>query len=327
VFVAGIRTIDRVRGSGWLDCPNCHEHASQDVVDQMRFVALLGYRFTPVGRTRLLVCRRCGYRRPAAAEMPHLSTGGRRIGRAWLVPIGLLPLIVILGGALFVANRHGPSIEDVLSFTRDTTQPVAPMTLRRPLSWNALPQTDSPPPSYTVSDPTQRMVITLRRITDSDTLEQLLANHYTDDNGINDSGVPSSPPNPTVVKIAGTSGLMVKFSYTSTGEPAQTAFYAFFHDGIGYTLSYVARGQAQFDTLDQVADTVNASLSFTGTETPAPCPSPTPSPSPSASPSPGATPAPTFPAFETSPQPCTGGAATASPSGSAPASPSGTPRP
>jgi hypothetical protein len=325
VFVAGMRTLDRVRGGGWLDCPNCHEHASQDVVDEMRFLALFGYRFTPVRRTRLLVCRRCGYRRPAAPEMPNLNTGGRRLQRAWLVPIGLLPFVVILAVTLFVATRHPPSIEDVLTFTHDTAQPVAPMSLRRPLSWNASPQTDSPPPSYTVSDPTQRMVITLRRITDSDSLALLLANHYMDDNGINDSGVPASAPNPTTVKIAGATGLMVKFSYTSTGEPAQTALYAFFHDGIGYTLSYVARGQAQFDTLDEVADTVNASLGFTGTETPAPCPSPTPSPTPSPSPSVGATPAPTFPAFATSPQPCAGGTATASPSASA--SPSGTPHP
>ena len=325
MFVAGIRTIDRVRGGGWLDCPNCHEHASQDVVDEMRFLALLGYRFTPVGRKRVLVCRRCGYRRPAEPEMPDLNTGGRRIQRAWLVPIGLLPFVAAAAATLVVVTRHPPRIEDVLSFTRDTAQPVAPMSLRRPLAWNASPQTDSPPPSYTVSDPTQRMVITLRRITDSESLAQLLANHYMDDNGINDSGVPATAPEATTVKIAGASGLMIKFMYTSTGEPAQTTFYAFFHDGIGYTLSYVAHGQAQFDTLSAVADTVNASLSFTGTETPAPCPSatPSPSPSPSTSPAVGVTPSPTFPAFATSPQPCTGGEATA---GASP-SPSGTPTP
>ena len=341
MFVAGIRSIDRVRGGGWLDCPNCHEHASQDVVDEMRFLALLGYRFTPFARRRVLVCRRCGFRRPAEAEMPVLNTGGRRLQRAWLVPVGLLPFAVLAAGTLFVVNRHPPSIEDVLSFTRDTAEPVAPVSLRRPLSWNASPQTDSPPPSYTVSDPTQRMVITLRRITDSDSLAQLLANHYMDDNGINDSGVPTSTPATTTVKIAGTTGLTLHFTYTSTGEPAQTALYAFFHDGIGYTLSYVARGQAQFDTLRAVSDTMNASLSFTGTETPAPCPSPSPSPSaspspstgaspspgakPSSSPSPslavGVTPSPTFPAFATSPQPCAGGQATAIPS------PSGTPKP
>src|SRR5579864_9087160 len=140
-----------------------------------------------------------------------------------------------------------------------------------------------------------------------------------DDNGINDSGVPTTAPATTTVKIAGTTGLTLHFTYTSTGEPAQTVLYGFFHDGIGYTLSYIARGQAQFDTLDKVSDTMNASLSFTGTETPAPCPTPSPSPSPSASPSPstgaspspgassspspspslavGVTPSPTFPAF------------------------------
>jgi hypothetical protein len=325
VFVAGIRRIDRVRGGGWLDCPNCHEHASQDVVDEMRFLALLGYRFTPTGRKRLLVCRRCGYRRPAEPEMPNLETGGRRVQRAWLVPIGLLPFILAAAATLFVVTRHPPSIEDVLSFTRDTAEPVAPMSLRRPLAWNASPQTDTPPPSYVVSDPTQRMIVTLRRITDSDSLSQLIATHYTDDSGINDTGVPATPPAATTVKIADATGLTIKFTYSSTGEPAQTVLYAFFHDGIGYTLSYVAHGQAQFVTLDQVADTLNASLSFTGTETPAPCPSatPSPSPSPSTSPAVGVTPAQTFPAFATSPQPCTGGEATAT----AAPSPSGTPKP
>src|SRR5205807_1935554 len=101
--------------------------------------------------------------------------------------------------------------------------------------------------------------------------------------------------------------------------------YAFFHDGIGYTLTYVAKGTAQFSTLDQVADTVDRSLSFTGTETPAPCPSPSPSSSPSAAATatPGATPSATFPGFATSPQPCVGAVGAETPPSSPSASPSG----
>ena len=60
MFIAGIRKFDRVRGDGWLDCPNCHEHAAQDVVDEMRFAALSFYRFSPSARGRLRRCRRCG---------------------------------------------------------------------------------------------------------------------------------------------------------------------------------------------------------------------------------------------------------------------------
>ncbi|MGH7750124.1 MAG: hypothetical protein ACREQ5_35960, partial [Candidatus Dormibacteria bacterium] len=297
MFVAGLRHIDRVRGAGWLDCPNCGEHASQDVVDDMRFLGLLGYRLTPVGRRRVLVCRRCGFRRAATeAELTQLNTSGRSLERAWLLPIGLLPFAAAAAATIFLLGRHPATIEDTLTFTHDTAQPVAPMSLRRPLSWNATPETDATPPAYIVSDPTERMVISLRRITDSDSLAQLLAQHYMDDNGINDLGVPPSPPGATTVEIAGSTALMIHFSYTSTGEPAQITLYALFHDGIGYTLTYVAKGTAQFSILDQVAGTVNASLSFTATETPAPCPSPTPGP--------GATPEPGLPGFATSPQPC-----------------------
>jgi len=319
VLIAGVHTVDRVRGGGWLDCPNCGEHASQDVVDEMRFLALLGYRFTPVRRRRVLVCRRCNFRRAATPEeLARLSTGGRRIQRAWLVPMGLLPFVLVGVAALFLALRHPPSIEDVLAFAKDTTQPVAPATLRRPLTWNASPNTDDVPPDYTVTDPTQRMVIRLRRITDSSTIAELIANHLTDDNGINDLGVPTAPPPASQTRIAGENALWVRFDYTSTGEDAETTLYAFFHDGIGYTLSYIAKGKPQFTTVDQVAEKVNASLSFTGSETPAPCPSASPAASPS--PSPQATGQP-LPSFATSPQPCAGTRATPPPAPTPAASP------
>src|SRR5207244_13579332 len=120
-----------------------------EVGNVTRFVALHGYGWSPLARRQVLVCRRCGFRRLAEAEMPDINTGGRRLLRAWLVPVVLLPFAVLAAGTLFVVNRHPPSIEDVLSFTRDTAEPAAPVSLRRPLSWNASPQPDSPPPSYT----------------------------------------------------------------------------------------------------------------------------------------------------------------------------------
>jgi hypothetical protein len=340
LFLAGVRTLDRVRGGGWLDCPTCGEHAAQDVVDEMRFLALLGYRFTPVARRRVLVCRRCGFRRAATAEeLGGLHTGGRRIQRAWLVPIGLLPFLVVGLTTLVLVSRHPPRIEDILTFGPDTAQPVAPVSLRRPLSWNASPNSDATPPDYTVTDPTQRMAIRLRRITDSTTVAGLITQHLTDDNGINDLGVPDTPPEATRTKVAGEDTLTLHFDYTSTGEDARTTLYAFFHDGVGYTLTYVAKGKSQFGILDQVADTVNGSLVFTAGETPAPCPSPSPSSSPSSSSSsssspstsasPGsassssaASPQPPLPSFATSPQPCAGGVATASPAPSTTGSPS-----
>lgn len=301
VLVAGVRTIDRVRGSGWLDCPACGEHTAQDVVDEMRFASLLGYRFTPVGRRRLLVCRRCGYRREAAAsDLAGLRTAGQGIRPAWMVPVGLLPFLIAGILALVLVARHPPSIEDILTFTNDTAQPVAPISLRRPLTWNASPDSDATPPAYTVTDPTQTMIITLRRITDSTTLVQLIAQHYADDTGINSTGVPASPPAAIPVRLAGESGLQVRFTYTALGANAQTTVYAMFHDGIGYTLSYVADGSSAISTLDQVADTVNRSLRFIAAETPAPCPSATASPSSS----PGTGASPSLPPYASSPQPC-----------------------
>ena len=316
VLVVGVRTIDRVRGSGWLDCPACGEHTSQDVVDEMRFAALLGYRFTPVGRRRTLVCRRCGHRREAcASELARLHTAGQSIRRAWMVPVGLLPFLVAGILSLVLVTRQPPSIEDVIAFTNDTAQPVAPVSLRRPLSWNASPNSDATPPTYTVTDPTQTMIITLRRITDSTTLVQLIAQHYADDTGINSTGVPTSPPPATPVRLAGENALRVRFPCTALGASAQTTVYAFFHDGIGYTLGYVADGSGAISTLDQVAGSVDRSLRFIAAETPAPCPSAAapPSPSPSAGTGPPSTSgSPSLPAFATSPQPC------------APAGPAGT---
>jgi hypothetical protein len=319
VLVAGVSTTDRVRGSGWLDCPACGEHTAQDVVDEMRFASFLGYRLTPVGRRRLLVCRRCGYRREASAsELASLRTGGRSIRRAWMLPVGLLPLLIAGILALVLVTRHTPSIEDVIAFTNDTAQPVAPISLRRPLTWNASPNTDATPPAYTVTDPTQTMIITLRRITDSTTLVQLIARHYADDTGINSTGVPTSPPAATPVRLAGENGLRVRFTDTALGANAQTTVYAVFHDGIGYTLSYVADGSNAISTLDQVADTVNRSLRFVAAETPAPCPSAAASPPPSpevGTPTPSGSSPPTLPlpSFATSPQPC----AVAGPAGTA----------
>src|ERR1700680_658852 len=88
--------MERERGSGGLDCPNCHEHALQDVVDAMRFLSVGFFRVTPTERTRYLICRRCGFRRGAApAELAFLETMARPLRRAWFVPFGGLSLVLI----------------------------------------------------------------------------------------------------------------------------------------------------------------------------------------------------------------------------------------
>ena len=98
MFIAGVKRLDRTRGSGWLECPNCHEQALQDVVDSMRFLTLGFYRFEPVSRTRFLICRRCGFKREAQQQPG--TPGGAARGVAWV--FALLTLLTF-ASAIFAA--------------------------------------------------------------------------------------------------------------------------------------------------------------------------------------------------------------------------------
>src|SRR5438105_10398023 len=165
MFFAGIRSSDRVRGTGWLDCPNCHEHASQDVVDEMSFLALLSYRFTPIRRRRMLVCRKCGYRRLATPEeMQRLETRGERVGRAWLVPFGVVPFVAVALIVLLIGSGSSSALAQKLAFRTQSAQPVAPIQFQGPAAWNYNPDDTSDPPKYTVVDPGQRTEFIFHRI-------------------------------------------------------------------------------------------------------------------------------------------------------------------
>lgn len=287
MVIAGLRHLDRVRGSGWLDCPHCGEHAAQDVIDDMTFLTALYYRFTPVARSRVLMCRRCGYRRVATAEeMAHLETAGTRIRRAVMFPLGLLGL-GLLGGLIaliwIIGNSSGNALAEKIQFTPQTGQGIMPVKFDGPSSWNIDPEGDADPPSLKYSDAAGRMYFTIRRVTDAFTLEAILAAHFDDEVGIRTQGFPETPPKGKTASIADQHALYVTIDYTEGAEKDQQNIYAFAHNGVGYVITYVALGDDAISTMKAVADKVNGSFKFTATETPPPQPSETASPSSSAS--------------------------------------------
>jgi hypothetical protein len=287
MVIPGLRHIDRVRGSGWLDCPNCHEHAAQDVIDDMTFVEALGYRFTPVARRRDLLCRRCSYRRPAnSEEMSHLETGGGRIGRAVMAPIGVVGLAVIAAivGLIYLVSKSESSAlaNQHIDFVTQQAQ-VFPATFDGPSAWNYDPENDADPVYIKASDSGGRMYFVIRRIIDARSLEEILQNHFNDEVGITTTGFPDKPPQPESTKVGGFNALSVRIHYTQGAENDEQNIYVFAHDGVGYMITYVALGDDAVKVMREVATKVNDSVKFTQNETPAPLPSPSPSPSASAS--------------------------------------------
>ncbi|MFN2450987.1 MAG: hypothetical protein ABR541_01385, partial [Candidatus Dormibacteria bacterium] len=185
-FIAGVRHLDRLRGTGWLDCPSCHEHAAQDVVDDMGFAALTFYRFTPVSRVRFLVCRRCGFRRRATAEeLGRLDTAGQPIRRAWLVPFGALALVILVGGILTIGGAGSDALAKAnLTFVKASADAVGPFEFVRPTSWTVDPATDPESP-YTITDPGSGARYVLRRVTDGTDLQDIINKHFADESGLN----------------------------------------------------------------------------------------------------------------------------------------------
>jgi hypothetical protein len=290
MWIAGLRHLDRVRGSGWLDCPNCHEHAAQDVIDDMTFVEAIGYRFAPVARQRVLVCRRCNYRRAMTAEeMQNLETGGARIHRAVMAPIGVagLALIAAIVGAIYLVSKNEAVAlgNQEISFVEQNAQ-VFPMTFDGPSAWNYDPEKDSDPPYIKASDSGGRMYFVIRRVTDSRSLEDMLKNHFNDEVGITTTGFPDKPPPADKATVGGLNAISVRIHYNQGAENDEQNIYCFAHDGVGYVITYVALGDDAIKTMHGVADKVDASLKFTAQETPPPAPSESPSPSGSATASP-----------------------------------------
>ena len=285
MFIAGLRHLDRTRGTGWLDCPNCHEHAAQDVVDDMTFLQLLFYRFSPVGRKRMLVCRKCGYRRPATPEETrHLETAGAPVHRAVMAPVGVIGLAVaaaIIGTVAWVGQSSANALANQsISLTGQSGQAV-PVNFQGPSAWNYDPSTD-PVPSMKVSDSGGRMYFVIKRVTDGSTLEQLLTAHYSDEVGITTTGFPDKPPAADKAVVGGQNAIVVKVDYFAGAEKDQQQIYVTSHNGVGYVVTYVALGDAAVKTMTTLAQEVNKSISFTSTnETPPPVQSPSPGASPS----------------------------------------------
>ena len=259
MFIAGIRKLDRVRGDGWLDCPNCGEHATQDVVDQMRFAGILFYRFAPVARRRILICKRCNFRRTASGEeMGRLRTVGRGIARAWLVPIGLLPFAVIGILILALAARSATS-DSGISFADFKLDPIAPATLKLPTGYNhsAIPD-DSGGPVYVAGDATGVIIIRLRHYLVNDKPENVLADNFSQDVGINAGDFPTTPPKSEKHSIAGVDGIKAQVNYSSSGQQAVISYYAFNKDGNSYILSFQQLGSAGVNEDKQIEDTAFA---------------------------------------------------------------------
>jgi hypothetical protein len=293
MLLPGLHHIDRVRGTGWLDCPQCQEHAAQDVVDDMTFVEALGYRFSPVRRHRMLVCRRCGYRRAMTPEeMQRLETGGAPIHRAVMAPIGVLGLAVIAGivGLVYLVSQSEANAlaNQHIDFVQESAQ-LFPITFQGPASWNYLPDKDVDPPQIKVLDLDQRKYFVIRRVTDSRSLEEMLQKHFDDEVGITTTGFPDKPPTPKATTVGKLNAITVRIEYSQGAERDEQNIYCFAHDGVGYVITYVALGDEAITVQRLVAEKVNASIKFTTTETPPPLPPETPSPgahSPAATPTP-----------------------------------------
>ena len=285
MFIAGIRKVDRVRGNGWLDCPNCHEHAAQDVVDEMRFVTLVFYRFTPISRHRILRCRRCGYRRPATVEeMSALKTAGKRVGRAWLAPVGLSPFVAVLLAIGVVALRNSTAASAGRTYTTVSADPVAPVSFQIPPEYNhsAIPAESSDAAGqYTAG--TGTFIVRLRRYPVARSPEDTLAKHFDDDAGLNATGFPSKAPTGTSTKVAGQDALHATITYTQQGGSASIELYAFNHSGVSYMLSFQSLGTAGPQEASTVVPVILGSLKFTASETPAPSASASPGSSSSSS--------------------------------------------
>jgi len=257
----------------------------------MTFLQVLFYRFSPVRRHRVLVCRRCGYRRPATSEeMKHLQTAGAPIHRAVMAPIGLLGIGVVVGlvlGVVWVGQQSANALADQhISLTDQSGQQAVPVSFKGPSAWNYDPSTDEPP-HIKSSDSGGRMYFIIKRVTDGSTLEQILALHFSDEVGINTTGFPEKAPASQHTSVGGQNGIFVRVNYVQGAENDQQQIYVVAHNGVGYVITYVALGDAAVKTMTDLATEVNKSIKFTNpSETPAPATSPSPSPSASASASP-----------------------------------------
>lgn len=300
MFIVGLKRLERERGSGWLDCPNCHEHALQDVVDAMRFAALWFYRFTPVERKRYLICRRCGFRREATdEELSTLETMGRPLRRAWFVPFGVLAIVIVLVAAYlgFASPSTGADVLGI-TFTNLNVGQLAPATLDIPQNWNTTFFTkpdDQPPPRLEVTTTSTGLEkIVLAKFGDSPTLSDLVLNHFADQTSLETTGFPSTPPKASCTTVGGTAAALVKIPFSSAGAKSEIIMYAFIKNSVDFTLTFVGAGADNVTVMEGVAKRAADTFKFTGTPSPSASPSASPGASPSAAPSPSASATPSY---------------------------------
>jgi hypothetical protein len=289
-----VRRYDRVRGNGWLDCPNCHEHTSQDVVDDMTFACFTFYRLSPIYRKRYLVCRRCGYRRRATGEeLKRLETSGRSVRRAWLFPVGGLPILAVAATVLYVGNHSTEAVSNVTYGTVDL-QPITVGSLRIPVDYNRSKDLGTDPPSFTATNLAGTLLIRLRRYPVNQTAAQIMAAYLTADASIfEDTGFPQTvsdlpaPPKSASSLSAAVNGLQTTFPFKHGTENAQMVLITFNHNGVSYTFSFESIGDVSIKSNGDIIKTIATSLNLINNhETAGPIPSPTPAPTPSPSPSP-----------------------------------------
>jgi hypothetical protein len=303
LFIVGLKRLERERGSGWLDCPNCREHALQDVVDAMRFASIGFFRLTPVERQRWLICRRCGFRREATdGELTSLETMGRPLRRAWFVPFGGLSLLLV-GALVYVgfASPSGGATVLGITFTNLNATALLPATLDIPQDWNATFFTkpdDQPPPRLEVTTTSTGLEkIVFAKFTDSSTLAEAIVNHFSDQSSLQSTGFPSDPPTATCTTVGGVPAAVVTIPFSNSGAAAKIIMYAFLKGGVAYGMTFVAAGPDNVVTMAGVAKRSTETLKFiAGGSAPSASASPSPSPSPtaSASPLPGSSPTPAY---------------------------------
>jgi hypothetical protein len=293
-----VRRYDRVRGNGWLDCPNCHEHTSQDVVDEMTFACIAFYRLTPIFRRRRLVCRRCQYRRAATREeMQALETSGKRIRRAWLFPVGATPIFLMAALTLYVANHSTEAVSSV-TFGVVSLQPITVGDIRIPVDYNRTKDTEVDPPTFTATNLGGTLIIRLRRFPVNQTAAQIMAANLTaDESAFEDTGFPQTindlpaPPKYASSLSAAVNGLQTTFTFKHGTDNAQMLLITFNHNGISYTFSFESIGDASINSNGDITKTIATSLNLINNhETAGPIPSPSPGVSPAATATPTATP-------------------------------------
>ncbi len=301
-----VKQRSRIRGSGWLICPNCHEHASQDVVDQMTFLSFFFYRLTPVARHRILHCRRCDFKRPSTSgEMAKLETSGTSIKRAWLFPVGLIGILAAaFFGYVFIVGSADSAVIGDLKFSPISGGVIAPaVQVEIPNTWNVAFAKSHTPPQMIVNETSgTQMAIYVIRDPGHVTLQTMMEAHYKDIVNFNAQQVPRSVPAGECAHLGGEAAYKIEYTFKAAGNKAVMIVYVVVHDGVGYALTFTGQSDDGITKITAIAHHVSGSFEFTAQETPdpsaiasaspsvAPTPTPTPTPIAATTPAPSGTP-------------------------------------